>query len=39
MNDAYNHGLSYLILIEFYFQLVPKNRLNDNKKNPHDFLK
>ena len=32
MNDVYNHTLGCLNLFGFYFQLTPKNMLNDNKK-------
>ena len=38
MNDVYNHTPSYLVLFEFYFQLVLTNMSDDNKKNHRDFL-
>ena len=38
MNDVWGHDPYFPYPIEFYFQLVLKNMLDDNKKNHHDFL-
>ena len=39
MNDVQDHDQYFPNLIEFYFRLVLKNMLGDNRKNHHDFLK
>ncbi len=39
MNDVWDHDQCFPSLIEFYFRLVLKNMLGDNRKNHHDFLK
>jgi hypothetical protein len=38
MNDVWGHDPYFPYPIEFYFQLVLKNMLDDKKENHHDFL-
>ncbi len=38
-NDVWDHDQCFPNLIEFYFRLVLKNMLGDNRENHHDFLK